>query len=117
VLVAWVVRRLRDQQAYVNERSYIRAGTWWIVSLAVITPVLLIVVTAFNLYEELAVAYGDYPVSGLLVFGWGVTIAVIVAAFVMQRVRSREAPPEDAESIGTSGASQGSVQATEREDT
>ncbi|MBA2442722.1 MAG: sodium-dependent transporter [Rubrobacter sp.] len=117
VLVAWVVRRLRDQQAYVNERSYIRAGTWWIVSLAVITPVLLIVVTAFNLYEELTVAYGDYPVSGLLVFGWGVTIAVIVAAFVMQRVRSREAPPEDAESIGTSGASQGSVQATEREDT
>jgi neurotransmitter:Na+ symporter, NSS family len=90
ILIAWVVRRLRELQAYTNERSYLRAGGWWIVSLMAISPIMLTVVTAFNFYNEITTGYGGYPVSGLLVFGWGVSALAIVIAFVLQRVKSRE---------------------------
>ena len=89
ILVAWVVRQLRSLQHHVNERSYIRAGRWWIIALTLITPILLGVVTAFNLYGELTSRYGDYPVSGLLIVGWGSVILAVVFGFVFQAIRSR----------------------------
>jgi len=89
IFVAWVVRQLGSLQDHLNERSYVSAGRWWILALTIITPVLLGIVTAFNLYSELTSRYGDYPLSGLLVFGWGTAILVIVVGFVLQRVRSR----------------------------
>lgn len=93
ILVAWVVRQLGSLQEHLNERSYVRAGRWWILALTIVTPVLLSVVTAFNFYNELTSRYGDYPLSGLLVFGWGTVLLVIVLGFVFQRIRSRESGP------------------------
>ena len=89
IFVAWIARQLGVLQGHLNERSYVSAGRWWILALTIITPVLLGIVTAFNLYSELTSRYGDYPLSGLLVFGWGTAILVIVVGFVLQRVRSR----------------------------
>ena len=100
VLVAWIVRQLGSLQQHLNERSYVSAGRWWILALTIITPVLLGVVTAFNLYSELTSRYGDYPLSGLLIFGWGTAILVIVAGFVLQGVRSRGDAVADAQTTG-----------------
>lgn len=94
VLVAWVVRQLRSLQQHVNERSYLPAGTWWIVSLMVITPVLLGIVTALNFYQEPTSRYGEYPLSGLLIFGWGLAILLVVIAFIFQNIKSRDGSPE-----------------------
>ncbi|HSL01354.1 MAG TPA: sodium-dependent transporter [Rubrobacteraceae bacterium] len=93
ILVAWVVRQVRALQRHVNERSYVRLGLWWVVALTVITPILLIVITAFNLYQELTTPYGDYPGSGLLVFGWGASLLAIVVGVILQQVRSRGSSP------------------------
>ena len=89
VLVAWIVRQLGSLQRHLNERSYVSAGRWWVLALTIITPILLGVVTAFNFYSELTSRYGDYPTSGLLIFGWGTAVLVIVVGFVLQGVRSR----------------------------
>jgi NSS family neurotransmitter:Na+ symporter len=98
VLIAWVLRQLGTLQNHVNERSYIRIGNWWIYSLSIITPVILIVVMALNFYNEFTTRYGDYPLSGLLIMGWGVAIGLPVIGFIMQSVRSRD---KDAQASGT----------------
>lgn len=90
VLLAWVLRQLRVLQNHVNERSYIRIGNWWIYALGIITPILLIVVMGFNFYNELTTRYGDYPLSGLIIMGWGMAIGLPIIGFILQAVRSRD---------------------------
>jgi NSS family neurotransmitter:Na+ symporter len=87
ILVAWVVRRLRDLQQFTNENAYIRLGSWWVLALSVITPVILIIITAFNIYNEFANPYEGYPASGLIVLGGGGVVLAIVLGFIFQRLR------------------------------
>jgi hypothetical protein len=53
---------------------------------------------ALNFYNEFTTRYGDYPLSGLLIMGWGVAIGLPVIGFIMQSVRSRD---KDAQASGT----------------
>ncbi len=101
VLISWVLRQLGTLQNHVNERSYIQIGNWWVYSLSIITPVILIVVMALNFYNEFTTRYGDYPLSGLLVMGWGVAIGLPVIGFIMQSVRSRDGGDSQASGTGT----------------
>ncbi len=89
IFVAWVVRQLDPLAEHVNATSYIRAGGWWKWSLMVITPVLLGVMTAYNLWTELQTRYEDYPLSGLIVLGWGGVVLVLVIGAVMPLFRDR----------------------------
>ena len=89
ILVAWVVRQLRDLQQFSNENAYIRLGSWWVYCLSIITPVILIVITAFNIYNEFANPYEGYPASGLIVLGGGAVALAIVLGFVFQALRWR----------------------------
>jgi len=84
-----VVRRLRDLQQFTNENAYIRLGSWWIYCLSIITPVILIVITAFNIYNEFANPYEGYPASGLIVLGGGAAALTIVLGFIFQALRWR----------------------------
>lgn len=89
ILVAWVVRQLGNLQQFVNEDSYIRLGGWWIFALSIVTPLILIVITAFNMYTEFTTPYEDYPASGLILLGGGAAVLVIVLGFVLQGLRWR----------------------------
>lgn len=87
VLVALIARQVRPLQAHINVDAYLRVGRWWSVSLTFITPVLLTTVMVFNLYGELTRRYEDYPVSGLVVVGWGVVLATLVVGLTMPLIR------------------------------
>ena len=87
ILVAWVARQLRNIQSSLNENSYIPVGYWWILSLSIITPIILIGVTAFNIYNEITNPYEGYPASGLIVLGGGAVVLAIVLGFVFQALR------------------------------
>jgi NSS family neurotransmitter:Na+ symporter len=94
VLIAWIARQLGPLQAHINRDSYLRVGWWWTVSLMVITPVLLSVMAAINVYREVTERYEDYPLSGLLVFGWGVVLLTLALAFLLQWLRRDEPLPQ-----------------------
>jgi NSS family neurotransmitter:Na+ symporter len=94
ILVAWVVRQLRNLQRFLNEESYIPIGYWWILALSIITPIILIGITAFNIYNEFANPYEGYPASGLLILGGGATVLAIVLGFIFQRLRWRRRTEE-----------------------
>jgi len=94
ILVAWVVRQLRNLQEFANENAYIRLGSWWVLALSTITPVLLIIITAFNIYNEFANPYEGYPASGLILLGGGAAVLVIVVGFVLQAFGWRRSTEE-----------------------
>ena len=93
ILVAWVVRRLRDLQEFTNENAYIRLGVWWIYCLS-ITPVILIIITAFNIYNEFTNPYKGYLTSGLILLGGGAVALAIVLGFICQALRWRRSREE-----------------------
>jgi neurotransmitter:Na+ symporter, NSS family len=83
VLVAWIVRDLRGLQDHANPISDIRAGTWWKIALAVITPVMLGYMTIDNLRTVIAEGYEDYPAWFLGVYGWGVAALALVVGVLL----------------------------------
>lgn len=89
ILVAWVVRQLPALRDFVNESAYLRLGAWWSIMLAFVSPLLIAVVTGFNIYQEITEPYGGYPWSGIIVLGAGVAAALVVLGFVLQSVRWR----------------------------
>jgi NSS family neurotransmitter:Na+ symporter len=89
ILVAWVVRQLSNLRQFVNDDSYIWLGRWWIVALSIITPIILIGITAFNIYNELTTPYEDYPASGLILLGGGTAALVVVLGCILQTFRWR----------------------------
>ncbi|HEX5511018.1 MAG TPA: sodium-dependent transporter [Actinomycetales bacterium] len=89
ILVAWIARQLGPLRDHVNATSYLRVGTGWTISLAVITPVLLLVMTLYNLWNEIREPYEGYPRSGLLALGWLLVLAAVVLAFLASRIRDR----------------------------
>jgi len=102
LLVAWIAREVASLQRHVNGVSDVRVGFWWTWSLKFVTPVVLGVMTAYNLYNELRTPYEDYPFGGLLLLGWGVAVAALVVGFAFQRVKWRTAKSatRDAEGAG-----------------
>ncbi len=89
ILIAWIARQLGPLRDHVNATSYLRVGTGWTISLAAITPVLLLVMTLYNVWNELREPYEGYPRSGLLALGWLLVLAAVVLAFVASRIRDR----------------------------
>lgn len=89
IFIAWVSRQLDPLAQHVNDTSYISAGAWWKWSLLVITPVLLGVMTVYNLWNELQTRYEDYPASGLIALGWGGVVLTLIVGALMPLIRDR----------------------------
>ncbi|PTX59069.1 NSS family neurotransmitter:Na+ symporter [Melghirimyces profundicolus] len=90
ILIAWLLRKLDDLKGHINAVSDIRIGGWWNFCLKGITPIMVSLMTAFNLAAEWAKPYEDYPMSGLVSMGWGSVALVILLAFVFQNIGWRD---------------------------
>lgn len=88
VLLGWFFK-LATYREHVNLVSDIQIGYWWDICLKVITPLVLIVMTGYNLYQEFLKPYGDgaYTTGQLFTFGWLVAIAILVISFFIQRIQ------------------------------
>ncbi|MFD1039648.1 sodium-dependent transporter [Virgibacillus byunsanensis] len=90
ILVAWVLRKLKEFQSHANEISDIRLGSWWTISLGVITPIVLgyMMISLFkqNLLKEFATDTGNYEGytdTFILFGGWFVAAAAIVVGVLL----------------------------------
>lgn len=89
VLLAWVYK-LVTLREHINLVSDLQIGPWWDFSLKFITPLVLIVMSGYNLYNELFVQHyggGDYTLGQVLVFGWGSAIVAFLIGIVLPRFR------------------------------
>lgn len=82
IVLGWFFR-LDEFKEYVNRISDFSVGSWWIWSIKIITPFVLGIMSIQNLLGDLSHAYGDYPVSALLVLGVLVVLVSIAAALAL----------------------------------
>ncbi|MBN8235505.1 sodium-dependent transporter [Halobacillus kuroshimensis] len=90
VVIAWFLRKLNDFQSHANEISDIRLGTWWKVSLGLITPLVLgyMMFDLFktNLAKEFDTDTGNYEgyADGFILFGgWFVAAFALIVGVLM----------------------------------
>jgi NSS family neurotransmitter:Na+ symporter len=83
ILVAWVLRRLGSLRGHANAISDIPLGRWWVIALAVITPVMLGIQAFLNFQTNITSNYEGYPTAFLLIVGWGVAAAALVAGVLL----------------------------------
>jgi NSS family neurotransmitter:Na+ symporter len=86
-----VLQRLPVLRDHANRTSAVPLHLWWMVVLAVVTPLVLGWMMVDSLRQELAENYEGYDTVFLLVSGWGVAAAAIVFGIVMSLLRWRAA--------------------------
>ena len=83
VLVAWILRRLKEFQHHANLASDVPLGRWWRFNLGVVTPVVLGWQAVDNFVTNLTSNYEGYPTGFLLATGWSLAaLALIVGVAV-----------------------------------
>ncbi|KGP70797.1 sodium-dependent transporter [Pontibacillus yanchengensis] len=99
ILLAWVIRKVKDLQDHANGLSQIRLGSWWTICLTVITPILLGYMMIASLYSEFTAPYVDgYPLSLVGPWGMGALGLVIVAAAIFTKLKWKEGANHSANS-------------------
>ncbi|MCF6525816.1 sodium-dependent transporter [Streptomyces sp. JJ36] len=97
IVVAWLLRRLPQLQEHVNRTSAVRLGTWWLVCLGVITPLVLGWMMVDSLRTEFDENYAGYSTDFLLKYGWSVAIGAVVVGILLSLIpwprRASEPPP------------------------
>jgi len=90
VIIGWLIKPdpLMDS---INESAEIRVGTWWLVCIKFITPIVLCTLLALNVRKEFMEQYGNYEFWALLVGGWLMLLGAAVAAFLLTNATREEA--------------------------
>lgn len=97
VLIAWVLRRLGVFKSHANEISDIRIGSWWTISLGVITPVVLGFMMYGSLRENLTRGfntitgnYGNFSNTVIFWNGWSLVIGVLIIGIIVSLFKWRK---------------------------
>lgn len=87
VIVAWVLRELKNLQKHADSISDIKLGAWWRICLSIITPIVLGYMMVQNIITNVKENYEGYPTSFLLYMGWGVAVGAIVLGFIFMAIK------------------------------
>jgi NSS family neurotransmitter:Na+ symporter len=80
VIVGWFFR-LKMLRNHINRISSVKLGPWWDVLIKYFVPLMLAVILAGDLYNELKEPYGGYSWTSLILIGRDWVLITLVAAF------------------------------------
>jgi neurotransmitter:Na+ symporter, NSS family len=90
VVVAWILRQVKELKDHANEISDIRLGSWWTICLAVITPIvlgyqmfLLFTQNFLKQFETESGNYGNYTDAFIIYAGWSVAAGALVIGIIL----------------------------------
>lgn len=86
IVVCWFLRRLQPMVDHVNSVSSFKVGGTFKVLIGVITPIVLAVLVVLKIIEFAVNGYEGYPGWFLGVFGWGMSIGLIVVALLLSLI-------------------------------
>src|SRR5690625_3521002 len=94
IIVAWILRKLGVFKKHANEISDIQLGSWWTISLAVITPIVLgwMLISEFRinllkLYDTDTGNYEGYPDAFIAYSGWAVAAGAIIVGIIFAFIK------------------------------
>lgn len=99
ITIAWIVRQLGDLKNHANEISDMRLGSWWTISLSVITPIVLgymlfdlFKTNLLKLFPTDSGNYEGYPDFFIGIFGWGFAAGALIIGilFMFTKWRNKE---------------------------
>jgi|SRR5690625_2754957 len=101
IIIAWVLRKLGVFKKHANEISDIQLGSWWTISLAVITPIVLgwMLISEFRinllkLYDTDTGNYEGYPDAFIAYSGWAVAAGAIIVGIIFALIKWKKNPEE-----------------------
>lgn len=101
ILIAWLLRKLGTLKNHANEISDIRLGSWWTISLGVITPIVLgymmfdlLRTNLMRLFKTDNGNYEGYPDALIFYGGWVLALAVIVFGILLAFTKWKPNPEE-----------------------
>lgn len=99
VLVAWILRKIGVFKKHANEISDIRLGSWWVISIGLITPIVLgymmIDLLRLNLTRSFDTETGNYEGYSdmfINVGGWSIAIGVLVIGIIIGLTKWKTKP-------------------------
>ena len=102
VLIAWFLRKLGDFKSHANGISDIRLGSWWTISLSIITPIvmgyMMIGLFSENLLRKFPTDTGNYEnySNTFITFGgWAVAAAALLIGVLMSFSKWRTTDEEE----------------------
>ncbi|WP_339228654.1 sodium-dependent transporter [Oceanobacillus sp. FSL K6-2867] len=102
VLIAWILRKVMMFKNHADSISDIHLGSWWTISLGVITPIVMgyMMYGLFkqNLLKEFGTETGNYEgySNAFILFGgWSVAIGALVIGIVMSLIKWRHSAPAE----------------------
>ncbi|MEN2465558.1 sodium-dependent transporter [Ornithinibacillus sp. JPR2-1] len=102
VLIAWILRQLKGLKEHANEISDIKLGSWWTISLTIITPLVLgfmmVRLLKQNLLKEFNTPTGNYEGFSdafILWGGWAVAIGALVIGIILAVTKWKKPSVED----------------------
>ena len=94
VLVGWVLRRLPELQAHLNNRPGVVVGAWWRLLIGVAVPVVLGYILVRGILTLVTEGYDEYPTWFTTSFGWGAVALLVVIAAGMSLMRWKHSPDD-----------------------
>ncbi len=91
ILIGWLFN-LKSVQKHVNAISEFAAGTWWLFTIKIITPLVLGYMAVMNLIGDLRAPYGngDYSSTALFWLGWFLIILVVAGGFIFASLKWKD---------------------------
>lgn len=83
VAVTFFMRKLPTLAAHLNRISTFKAGRLWYVVVGGITPAVLIYLLGSDMWKKATEGYEGYPAWFNGVFGWGMSAALVLVAFLL----------------------------------
>ncbi|PAV28731.1 sodium-dependent transporter [Virgibacillus profundi] len=114
VLIAWILRRVKNIQTHANEISDIRLGSWWTISLSIITPIVMGYMM-FGLFKQNILKeftgegnttgnYEGYSDSFIMFGGWSVAAAALLIGILISMTKWKTSDEAEEESNKTGEA-------------
>ncbi|WP_067727227.1 sodium-dependent transporter [Oceanobacillus damuensis] len=109
IMIAWILRELKGLQSHANGISDIRLGSWWTISLSIVTPIVLGYMM-FGLFKQNFLKEFDNPTGNyegysdtfIMFGGWAVAAAALLIGILISfaKWKTSEAVDEDIQKTG-----------------
>lgn len=86
IAVAWTTRKVRDLQSHINRVSDVHIGSWWVICISFVTPLVLFIMTGMNIWNDLQAPYGGMPYSGIFTMGYGAVLITVIAGVIFHHM-------------------------------